>query len=246
MASDNGAPQSKVDFAFDILRNRIINSEYSAGQRLVIETLAKEVGVSPAPIREALRRLEAEGLVEYSTNSGPCIARLNKQDWFNLMEMRAVLEAYATRAAVPTMTADDIAELRRLNAEMKDELERYDFESWSGLNRAFHGLIRSRCPNQRLVDELRSLSQWADTVSRLVFARDRGIIIQMLGMSAGRETLSAHEKIIDAIASGAADGSLEEISREHTLALVRQVQDKLRASETGDEPDSRARRKVLQ
>lgn len=232
MASDSGGPRSKVDYAFDILRARIVNSEYSAGQRLVIDTLAKEVGVSQAPIREALRRLEAAGLVEYGANSGPSIARLDKQDWFNLMEMRAVLEAYATRAAVPSMTDDDVEELRKLNADMKVELERYDFETWSALNRAFHGVIRSRCPNRRLVDELQSLSQWADTVSRLVFARERGFIIQMLGMSAGHETLAAHEQIITAIATGAADGALEEISRQHTLTLVRQVQDKLRGSES--------------
>lgn len=229
MGSATPAAQSKVDFAHDILRARIVNSEYAAGQRLVIDTLAKEVGVSQAPIREALRRLEAEGLVEYGTNSGPSIVWLDKQDWFNLMEMKAVLEAYATRAAVPFFAAADIAELRTLNDQLAQALDKYDFESWSEYNRAFHGLIRSKCPNQRLVDELRDLSQWADTVSRLVFARERGFIIQMLGLSAGRETIAAHEQIIDAIESGAADGSLEEISRVHTLALVQQVREKLRA-----------------
>ncbi|MBM7774077.1 DNA-binding GntR family transcriptional regulator [Actinokineospora baliensis] len=231
MGSAPSAGQSKVDFVHEILRARIVNSEYAAGQRLIIDTLSKEVGVSQAPIREALRRLEAEGLVDYGANAGPSIVRLDKQDWFNLMEMKAVIEAYATRAAVPFITADDITELRSLNTRLSQALEAFDLESWSAHNRAFHELIRSRCPNQRMVGELEDLSQWADTVSRLVFSHERGFIIQVLGLSAGRETIAAHEQILDAVERGAADGALEDLSRAHTLALVKQVQDRLRANE---------------
>ena len=221
--------QSKVDFAHEILRERIVGSQYAAGQRLIIDKLVKDIGVSQAPIREALRRLEAEGLVEYGANSGPSIVQLDKDHWFNLMEMKAVMEAYATRSAAPHLSAEEIAELRETNGRLLGALEDFDFESWTSLNRRFHGLIHDRCPNFLLIQELKRLSQWTDTVSSLVFARERGIIIQTLGLSAGKETINFHTRIIDAIENGETDGSLEEISREHTLVLVRRVQEKLSA-----------------
>jgi DNA-binding GntR family transcriptional regulator len=221
--------QSKVEYAHEILRERIVNSVYAAGQRLVIDSLAKDIGVSQAPIREALRRLEAEGLIEYGAHSGPAIVQLEKDDWFNLMEMKAVNEAYATRAAGPALTADDFTQLRSINSRMLSALEEYDFEAWSALNRQFHSVIYGRCPNRRLIEELQRLSQWTDTVSSLVFSRERGIIIQTLGFSAGRETIDSHERIVEALEQGRFDASLEEISRDHTLVLVRRVQEKLAA-----------------
>ena len=174
-----------------------------------------------------MRRLEAEGLVEYGANSGPSIVQLDKTHWFNLMEMKAVMEAYATRAAAPLLTAEEIAALRETNDSLLGALEEFDFESWTSLNRRFHEMIHDRCPNALLIQELQRLSQWTDTVSSLVFARERGIIIQTLGLSAGKETIGFHTRIIDAIENGEADASLEEISREHTLVLVRRVQEKL-------------------
>ena len=227
MSTTPAAAPSKVEFAHKILHERIVNSQYAAGQRLVIDTLVKDIGVSQAPIREALRRLEAEGLVEYGANSGPSIVQLSKDDWYNLMEMKAVLEAYATRAAAPLLSAEEVGELRATNKKLLEALEELDFDAWTELNRRFHGLIHDRCPNRLLIQELQRLSQWTDTVSSLVFARERGIIIQTLGLSAGRQTIGFHEQIVDAIESGRADAALEEISREHTLVLVRRVKEKL-------------------
>jgi DNA-binding GntR family transcriptional regulator len=127
------------------------------------------------------------------------------------------------------MTAEDFAQLRSINARMLTALEEYDFEGWSALNRQFHSVIYGRCPNRRLIEELQRLSQWTDTVSSLVFSRERGIIIQTLGFSAGRETIDSHERIVEALEQGRFDASLEEISRDHTLVLVRRVQEKLAA-----------------
>ena len=119
------ATQSKVDFAHEILRTRIVGSQYAAGQRLIIDNLVKDIGVSQAPIREALRRLEAEGLVEYGTNSGPSIVQLDKTHWFNLMEMKAVMEAYATRAAAPLLSSEEISALRETNGKLLGALDEF-------------------------------------------------------------------------------------------------------------------------
>jgi DNA-binding GntR family transcriptional regulator len=154
------ATQSKVDFAHEILRTRIVGSQYAAGQRLIIDNLVKDIGVSQAPLREALRRLEAEGLVEYGTNSGPSIVQLDKTHWFNLMEMKAVMEAYATRAAAPLLSAEEISALRETNGKLMGALDEFDFEAWTTLNRQFHEMIHNRCPNVLLIQELQRLSQW--------------------------------------------------------------------------------------
>src|SRR5579884_1782285 len=77
----NTMNMNKQERVYSILRERIVSGAYSPGHRLVIDALAREMGVSQAPIREALRRLESEGWVIYHRNVGPQVAPIDLRQW---------------------------------------------------------------------------------------------------------------------------------------------------------------------
>lgn len=217
------ATQSKQERVYDILKSRIEHLQYAPSQRLVIDSLARELGISQVPIREAIRRLEAEGLVHYSANSGPIVAPVTRDQWFQMREIIAVLEGYATASAAPNIGAAEIAVLRKINAEMEAALTNLDLPTWLDKNREFHQVIHSRCGNASLAAEISDMLKRSDTVSLLVFARERGIIIETLGIKTARETIKQHEEIITALAQGAPASRVERITRRHVLDPITHV-----------------------
>src|SRR5690349_10364418 len=110
---------NKQMVAYHHIRSRIERGEYSPGQRLVIDQLAAELGMSQVPIREAMRRLEAEYLIQYAANLGPMVVPYDAQGWLNLMESIAVLEGYATEAAAAALSRADIGQLEEANEMMR-------------------------------------------------------------------------------------------------------------------------------
>src|SRR5215472_15029736 len=96
-------PLSRVDLAYDTIRERIVDGSYSAGYRLVLDELARELGVSPVPVREAIRRLEAEGYVDFQRNVGARVATFDEREFEQTLHVVALLEGYATALAAPHM-----------------------------------------------------------------------------------------------------------------------------------------------
>ena len=215
--------QSKQETAYQILRSRIEDSQYAPSQRLVIDSIARELRISQVPIREAIRRLEAEGLVVFGRNSGPLVAPVSREQWFEVMEVLAVLEGYATAEAAADIEAPQIKTLRKINDSMRAALNKIDLQTWSEKNREFHRVIHDRCPNKSLVEEITRTLQRADTIGSLAFSRERGIIIHALGLSVGAETIEMHEQMVGAFEDGAAASKIERITRQHVLDAVNQV-----------------------
>ena len=87
---------SKQERTYAILRSRILDGTYGPGQRLVIDALARDLDVSPMPVREAIRRLEAEGWLTYQRHQGAQVAPLDEAGWMEALTTLAVLEGYAT------------------------------------------------------------------------------------------------------------------------------------------------------
>jgi DNA-binding GntR family transcriptional regulator len=215
--------QSKQETVYKILRERIEQSHYAPSQRLVIDSIAKELGISQVPIREAMRRLEAEGLVLYSANSGPLVAPVSRDQWFQLMEILAILEGYATAAAARHIGPAEIRALRKIKVTMEAALAEFDLPAWTVAHREFHRLIHGRCDNKSLVEQIEHTMQRADRVSLLTFARERGVIIYTLGLKQGRDIIDKHEEIIAALAAHAPASRLERLTRQHVLEPVKQV-----------------------
>ncbi|MCW5749992.1 MAG: GntR family transcriptional regulator [Alphaproteobacteria bacterium] len=148
----NGS-QSAVAKAYADIRRRIIANEYQQGERLKEEDLAVEVGVSRTPIREALRRLAIEGMVELRPNYGAFVSTWSSRDLEQMFDLRATLEGSVAAMATPRMSAATIAELRALAEQMvataavrqPDALERI-----AELNDTFHKMILVAAESPRL------------------------------------------------------------------------------------------------
>lgn len=130
--------QTKAQFAAESIREAIRDGSLGPGERIEIEALATPLGMSPTPVREALRLLEAEGLVVNEPHRGPRVADFSTDDAAELYRLRVVLEGFATRLSVPRFTSDDIEDLWRLEAGRRVALDSGRTPESSELNRRWH------------------------------------------------------------------------------------------------------------
>ncbi|MDO8211160.1 GntR family transcriptional regulator [Conexibacter sp. CPCC 206217] len=202
---------TKQERVYQAIRERILSGAYGPGYRVVIDALAEEFAVSALPVREAIRRLEAEGLVIYRPNAGAQVAPAEPGVFDEEMTVLAVLEGFASALSAPHLTARDIAELRRINDRMRAAMEQLDSLSFGRLNQEFHALINSRCPNEALVDMLRDVARRLDAIRRTVFVQ-----IPYRGSA----SVAEHGELIDLIADGADASKIEALAREHKMHTV--------------------------
>jgi DNA-binding GntR family transcriptional regulator len=207
---------SKQEFAYQVIRDRILQGIYVPGFRLVIDSLAREFGTSIIPVREAIRRLEAEGLVEYQRNAGARVAPIDPRAFAEILSVLALLEGYATALAAPRLERSDIDRLRELNGHMREAIQGGAPLRFSELNREFHFTIYARCPNAYLVENIRQAWARLDSVRRTVF-----LYIPTRGLQSTAE----HEEIVQAIEMGAPAERLMELARQHKLATVQAFQE---------------------
>jgi len=125
----------------DVLRDAIISGDFKPGQMLVETELANMLGVSRAPLREALQILSTEGLVEIVPYHGTTVRRLTKADIEELYSLRSVLETFAVRRVLEQGIAQHVAELRRCYEEMLAAAEAGDLKQVNHLDRDFHDTL---------------------------------------------------------------------------------------------------------
>jgi len=213
------APRNKHELAYHLIRERIEAAVYQPGQRLVIDALARDLNMSQVPIREAIRRLQAEGWVTYRHNSGPEVANIGVEQWQATMEALAVLEGYATALAAPHIRAKDLVVLRRQVDGMQRALQQFDLLRFSENNRAFHRAIYARCPNPVLVERISETQAQLDAMRATLFPS----VPQR-----GEDSITEHLKLIDLLEKRASFHQVETFAREHKLhymsAAVRQFE----------------------
>src|SRR6476646_2492628 len=134
-----------------MIRTRIIDGEYEPRERLGIPKLARYLEISALPVREALRRLEAEGFVQFDPNVGARVTTVDFEAWESAMHVLSLLEGYATALSAPHLTPGDIAELREINRAMGAALEASDIGAAKDANRSFHVRLYAACPNDHLM-----------------------------------------------------------------------------------------------
>jgi DNA-binding GntR family transcriptional regulator len=120
------------------LRQRIVNGDYPPGQRLTEDRLAADFGVSRNPVREALRIVQAEGLVTMTPRRGAFVSTPDASTISDLFAVRASLETVAARLAAERATTQDLTDLRALLAAARDATERQDFSRVAELNNELH------------------------------------------------------------------------------------------------------------
>lgn len=225
---------SKQERTYAVLRERILDGTYGPGYRLVIDAIARELEVSPMPVREAIRRLEAEGWVIYQANQGAQVAPLDEGSWKEVMLTLALLEGYATATAAPHITAADLKKLRQINRKMRAAIDDLDLMQVAHHNHEFHELIYERCPNAYLRRELEVTMELLNTLRSTIF-----IYIPTRGNASATE----HEALIDLIESGAEPARIERQARAHKLRTVEAYEKRLAEGEQGSMPAPKAARR---
>lgn len=202
---------NKQGRAHATIRERVLSGAYGPGHRLVIDTLAAELGVSAVPVREAIRRLEAEGLVLHRRNVGAYVTPVDPLRFEEILSVLAVLEGHATALAAPFLTPDDLDHLRELTEAMAACMDCLDALGFGRADNAFHDLIYDRCSNAYLVEALNETTYRLDASGRAALANT---------VYRGRDTISEHRGLVQLIADGAPLTEIETAARAHKLAGV--------------------------
>ena len=149
----------------DELRAAILRNELPAGMILNQVHVAKRLGVSRTPLREAFRMLQREGLIEGESNKRMRVAGLSLDGLEDLYAMRILLEGLAIRLSVPLLTEDALSGLEKLLLEMEKFARTEDYEAWEVPHRKFHtGLVQ--CVGERQRREIVRLSEHAERYRR--------------------------------------------------------------------------------
>jgi DNA-binding GntR family transcriptional regulator len=149
-----------VEQAYRAIREGIVSGVYRPGAHLTAEGLAGASGISRTPVREAMRRLHAEGLIQFIPNRGAFVTRLEERDIAKIYDLRVVLEGYAAETAAREATDAQIDRLEVLAGEMVDAIapaSSSGVDRVAQLNNDFHKLIVAGAANPRLEVALASI-----------------------------------------------------------------------------------------
>ncbi|MEU2205194.1 GntR family transcriptional regulator [Microbacterium oleivorans] len=205
------ADLSKSQRAYHWVKERIASQEFTPGYRLVLGAIAGELGMSVVPVREAIRQLEAEGLVTFERNVGARVSMVDDTQYRFSMQALSILEGTATALAARRLTADDLRLARETNERMIQSLSDFDPHSFTRLNQVFHATLYAKCANPRMLELVES--EWA----RLGHLRD-----STFSFVPGRaqESVREHEQIVALIERGAPLGEIEQAARRHRSATL--------------------------
>ena len=145
------------DRAYVSIREAILTLKIRPGQLVAIGDLADQLGISRTPVRDALLRLEKEGLVSINPRRGAYATPISAEDVAEIFELRIVLEGYAARAAAPRLTAEDHAQLRDLLKASEAAFRSGDETRAADLGRQMHDVLVRAVHNRRLVAYLENL-----------------------------------------------------------------------------------------
>lgn len=150
---------SKKDAVYSSLRAAILRGDFEPGERLVIDTLARGLGVSTIPVREALQLLQADGLIDIRPHVGATVTDIRPDTVYEVFKLLEATEIISGRAACERMSDEEIAELSALVDAMNDLTD--DPERWSAENVRLHRFI-CECSGTRLAGEVmaKALDQW--------------------------------------------------------------------------------------
>lgn len=144
---------------FNTLRQAILRGELKPGERLMEIQLANKLGVSRTPIREALRKLELEGLVNMVPRKGAEVADITEKSLRDVLEVRKALEELSVQLACEKITEEEIEELKRVAERFKDTLNDQDVTKIAEADVAFHDVIYTATDNQKLILLLNNLRE---------------------------------------------------------------------------------------
>ena len=183
----------------------------SVYQQLRDQELAERLGVSRTPVREALRRLEDEGLVETAKNRWTRVRPVYLDEAEQIYPIRAVLDSLALKLAFPHLTKAHLSAMREANVRLKAALKSADIPAAVQADSAFHEAYLRSCGNLELIEIIRGLHLKYHRLERTYFGSPK------LGLVSVQE----HTAILEAIAAGDAEAAQQRLHRHFHNALAR-------------------------
>ena len=180
------------DVVFESLRTAILEGKLKSGQRLMEVQLAEQLGVSRTPIREAIRKLELEGLVIMLPRKGAYVADMSFKDLIDVLEIRASLDGLAASLASGRRRDEDIEGLEKLAREFEESVKSGDIEEVLKKDVEFHEYIFSLANNKKLYQIINSLWEQVHRF-RVTYVSD---------YEASLSLVEEHNKIFEAIKEG--------------------------------------------
>lgn len=198
------------------LRRAILEGDMRPGTQILQDSVARSLGVSRVPVREALKILEGEGQIFYAPHRGYFVAELSYEELVEVYRMRELLEAEAMSVAIDKLTAEDIARMEEAIKDMDVASATTDIVGLTAANRRFHFALIEPCERPRLIKLIRQLWDMTDPYRSVYFAEARS-----------RKLVSKeHREILKAAKSGRADDCIEAMAR-HRRNAVKRLQDLL-------------------
>lgn len=186
---DNYKPLREL--VFETLREAIIDGELPPGERLMEIQVAEELGVSRTPVREAIRKLELEGLVAMIPRKGAYVAGLSMKDVIEVFEIRAALEGLAASLAAERATDEELEDLERQLVRTTNLIDASDLNGMVEIDTDFHSLLYTVSRNNRLAQIINNL--------REQIQRFRQTSLSFPGRM--KEALEEHREIVEAVSS---------------------------------------------
>jgi DNA-binding GntR family transcriptional regulator len=201
-----------VDEITVLLRERIYSQQYPTGAWLKQEELSEELGVSRTPLREALRRLEQEGLIKSDSRRGVRVISGDVQTLLAAYELRAVIDGLAARLAAGNVSAARLRDLRQVIAAQRKAVDPWNPRGYSKLNVDLHEMIVQMTNNEFVIAQTSIIRMTAQ-----VFAP-----VSMIEPSSALRAIDEHTAIVDAIEL--ADGvTAERLARDHIEKTIHQL-----------------------
>jgi DNA-binding GntR family transcriptional regulator len=200
------ATRSKSQQAYVWIQTRIADRRFVPGYRLVLGSIAASLDMSVVPVREAIRRLEAEGLVEFERNVGARVAQINPTEYFHTMQTLGVVEGIATALAGPNLTDAELDRATAVNDRLRRLLDDFDPHLFTMINEQFHSVLFEPCPNPHILD-----------LVHRGWTRMSGLRSSTFAFVPGRarESVDEHDHIIGLIRGRADPLEIEMAARKH-------------------------------
>ncbi|GAB98061.1 DNA-binding GntR family transcriptional regulator [Kineosphaera limosa] len=211
--------ETKSDFAYRLVRDRILSGQFEPGAVMQQRDLAAELGISTTPLREALRRLKSEGLVELDSHRDARVTPLRAEEARDLLELRRALEPVAVGLAADRRTSADIEAMRAALAALEplpadpsvEQLVRH---------REFHGALYRASHNQAIIEALDQLWDKQDRYRRLALQTDPDARVLVAKAQEHRDLL---DHVVAGDAGAAADLMARHIESSHGAHALRRL-----------------------
>lgn len=208
------AHASLTDKAYQILAHKIVTLDLAPGSVLTEGHLMKELKIGRTPIREALQRLIAEGLVTHLHHRGMLVAEIRAADVQQIYEFRSQIEGYAARLAATRMTPAQIEELQRIHTALDLSGAELDTERFITQDRVFHELLARGAQNGYLETVLLNIYNLHLRLWYYLFEKQGGL----------QETVHEHQELIEALLRRDPEQS-EQVMRRYVARVAGQIKD---------------------